>query len=1437
MMNRKSNGNRLGVAYTFVLVTGLLLSAWGFQQGAPSVYGHSNAPHVPEQPDNVACRPQDGKADRVRVSWDDTNEGEAEYHVYRKAVDADEWGDPVATVSDGTSWIDENAGGDVYHYRVTADDGDETTPGADQTCREPLLLDSAEGNYRMYYRLTECPDHDGKSVCTENINVDGNNKHAQQILDDSEDYRAELMELGFNDPGFFNNEKPFPLDFFPCNNGCANGDGIQYPPDNFLGTDYNPDTGGGEDYEVFVIAHEIFHKVQGSHGGGGADPFYKWLIEGQARSIEDKVCIFETAAQCEIWDEQVNQWYVGQVNSYLGKTEISLMEQSYDAALFWTYVVEQFADTMTVEPDYGMDVLLRYWQQNEENKDNGNAKDGIETLNDTLEQKIGSSRRFKDIFQDFAVAVYAKDLVSINDASNMQIYNFIDEENCPTCAYNKVKLTVDDTIDPDESILGTEAVDAWGMRYFELDLNPAVPSVHIKVEALAGTPHALYYHVLAIKNNDIVEQWSDEGDEFELSVFNIDPVYDRLVLVVAGMEHNVNFNYGFNLADGLFINTPNAQFQAQAGEATSPKKIMIQLEVVGPDQSPLEGIDTSQFSITVGSTVVNPPVNVGDNAIVASTYNAGKYWLVVRAPDSPGCTTCDLTVAYGPYTDTEADAIVYGDDPDTDNMIIIDRSGSMEGNKIEAAKNAAALYVDSYDVGDRIGVTSYNDAPQNEFSLTGWNNTTREQAQQAIQDLDDPDGATAIGAALRDGMERLVAQDSPNPAWSMVLLSDGQDTVEDTADHIPEFIEEYDARDDAGDQVPIIHVVAIGDDADGVALQQVTDEANGLFQWLPESSGLMGASIGAAQQTLFPLDLSEIYRVFAETVIGEQQIYAAKGDIVDAQSEVHTLTVDGGASQLVVSYAYVYTGIGIPWTIKIRQPDDSQIGPPTLVGDQHLVWRIPAPQQGDWTVTVSPIIPGVTAASTDQNPRTDFLVEASLISDLTMNVFLGLPIEDRIASRPMPILVSLTDIAAITGATVQATSIRTGEVVTLFDDGQHGDGAANDGFYGGLIKQTHQAGGYSVIVDADGTSQLSGDFDRRARVAFYMADAPDGDGDRLPDWWEGDCMDPTVVDYDEDPDNDDLINADEFVNQTDPCDPDTDDGGESDGSEVRRGNDPLLPSDDFNRPPRLKAWAGAGKVTVYVSIPDVSSKLTIYRATSVDGPFSVVNNGVEGNYWVDTRVGNGKTYCYRATAAGRATSGPSNISCATPNSDPYPPHGVITLQPGVTEPLPTTAKLILDGEDDPATEEHAPFDGALLDTEATESGVVEMQISNRADFTDVKWEPYATTKEWAFAPNEHGQATVYARFRDGAGNVSDVASLVVMVEMESVPVATETPVPTDTPVATSTPVPVDTPVTTATPTSTPRVTDTPVPSNTPQPTSTPLPPDSRVNVLLPFVAR
>ena len=1362
------------------LALGLLLAIAVGQR--TSVAEVAASPLALETPTEVVCRPHEGKPDQVRVEWKDANGGAAEYVVYRQQVGNNTWNElgVVTEPNSNGEWglVAANASNTtVYRYTVTARDEDEETGKglAGSTCREPLNLLSDQGNYRIFYRLQECPDYEGKPVCTENVNLDGKNKHAAQVLGTSEAYRSTFMSYSFDDPAVFNDAKPFPLDFFPCNNGCANGDGVQYPPAQFEKADYDPATGTGHDYKVFIAGHEIFHKVQGVYGGGGADPYYKWLIEGQARAMEDKSCIFDNAAHCTVWDTVAPKYWLGQAKAYLGKPEFGLLEQSYNAGLFWAYVMEQFG-SVKVSPQYGVDFLVDYWEQNRENMNDGNAKDGIGTLNDTLQKKIGTSKRFKDIFQDFAVANYAKDYITEPAPAALEKYYYVDEKKCPTCGYGPVKRTVAQALAVDGSIFGLSGMDAWGARYFEIDPHPSIPVVNIEVNTLPGTPYTLYYHVLALKNGAIANQWSHTGKNFNLSVYNIDPVYDRIALIVASHDHQTNFEYGFNLTDGLYLLAPTDQFPAQAGEFASPKKFTIQLQVMGKDNKPVAGINPNDFVITVGNKTIHPPANEEDSALVASTYLGGQYWLVVRAPSDPGCTQCDLTVAYTEYSDTMPNAVVYGPQPSVDNMLIIDRSGSMLGGKIAAAKSAAKVYIDSYDTGDRMGIISYNDQTTTEFDLTGWTATTRQQAHDSIDNMADPDGLTANGKGLRDGMQKLIDQASPNPAWAMVLLSDGEDTVADENDHIPAFVNEYNARKKAKDQVPVIHVVAVGDDADGVALERVTQASGGLFQWLPDTNSVMAAAVGAPAQTPLPLELAEVYRVFAESVTNEQQVYAATDVIDSAQSKTHLVQVDSGASEAIFTIALEYEGFGIPTNVRIFRPDNTQLGPPTLSANRHLFWRVPAPQGGQWRVEVSPIIPGAVASaapSGDVPSRTLFLVEAAVKSDLAMQVFLGLPPDERLAGKPMPLLVLLADVAPLTGATVTARVERTGEQRTLFDSGQHGDGAANDGFYGGLLKNTNQAGGYTVIVDAEGVSPLNGPYTRRARVSFFMGQAPDRDNDGLPDWWEEQypCMDPDTPDRDKDPDNDGLINAGEFAHKTNPCDPDTDGGGESDGSEVARGADPLVPDDDNARPPRPNVWPGVGRVFLRLTLDEGETHVDILRAPTREGPFTlhVADLELPDGRYEDTDVTNGERYCYRVVTKGRADSVPSDVICATPSRDPHPPHGEVALSWPPLEPAPRTVTLLIDASDDPAQEEHMPYDGEFLTRNAEQSGVVEMMVSNRADFLDAEWEPYGESKEWTFEPDDRGIGTVFLLFRDAAGNVSDVVALSVPISDDAQP--------------------------------------------------------------------
>ncbi|MCA9428607.1 MAG: hypothetical protein KC994_26250, partial [Candidatus Omnitrophica bacterium] len=89
----------------------------------------------------------------------------------------------------------------------------------------------------------------------------------------------------------------------------------------------------------------------------------------------------------------------------------------------------------------------------------------------------------------------------------------------------------------------------------------------------------------------------------------------------------------------------------------------------------------------------------------------------------------------------------------------------------------------------------------------------------------------------------------------------------------------------------------------------------------------------------------------------------------------------------------------------------------------------------------------------------------------------------------------------------------------------------------------------------------------------------------------------------------------------------------------------------------------------------------------------------------------------------------------------------------------------------------------------------DMMISNLSDGSDGVWEPFAESVEnWPLIPNQSDIATVYAKFRDNEGCVSDLySSSIRIVEATMTPTNTETPTatPTNTPTATPSETPCD----------------------------------------------
>ena len=169
-----------------------------------------------------------------------------------------------------------------------------------------------------------------------------------------------------------------------------------------------------------------------------------------------------------------------------------------------------------------------------------------------------------------------------------------------------------------------------------------------------------------------------------------------------------------------------------------------------------------------------------------------------------------------------------------DVVLVIDRSGSMAGQKLTDAKAAAKTFIDEMDsFSDRSGLVSFD----------GWNflfwsdpdavleqNLTFDKAAvKAKIDALDANGGTAMGTGIQFANDHLQQKGRGSTIWAEVVLSDGLWN---------RGINPITAANDAKSKGIVIYGVGLGSDADNATMQQVADITGGKYFWAPDGSKL-----------------------------------------------------------------------------------------------------------------------------------------------------------------------------------------------------------------------------------------------------------------------------------------------------------------------------------------------------------------------------------------------------------------------------------------------------------------------------------------------------------------------------------------------------------------------------------------------------------------------
>ena len=1126
--------------------------------------------------------------------------------------------------ADLTRFRDSSCGEDDRSVDVDVDgDGEKDRTVTFEMCYlRKFDIDGEEKKIVVYYTLNQ-------SLASDNLrdlDTDGDgivdlssNEIAESIADWTQLAWMSYHGSGFGDPKDKNEFEVFVFDHPFAGGWCCTSNRYELDAPSIIYDFVDPNSHSLKAKET--VFHEMWHAVEWTNKGN-------WISEGTAVTMPDSSNILLDLLQ--------NSGYQSLTNEYLtARKSESLTTVDYHAGLWWKYYMEQVG-TITTEPNRGVDAMRLFWQNLE--------TDGLTTL-DNIIQSQGDGRSLETIWIDFTVANYAKELMNPNLPEK---YRYQDELQTGAADYPPITLDFNQALSNNSNLFGNGTVAPWAARYYQFRPDASVP--FISLEFRQDTAVRVAYTLLLIKNGEMVHQEEKIGRDFVWAQNNED--YDKVIVIVTGLAEFANYRYTLNASQpSLKILNPLTNRQAVAGPHDAPEKILIKAEILSPigGGTPVEGLDFDNFEITIG----NQQVQSGQR--ISHGYIQGQYWFVVLPPAQTSNRSYDLSVTYTPspiLSETQMDAVNYVERADFENMLVIDRSGSMnDWAKIYAAKDAASLYVDSWGEGDAIGVISYNENATVDLSLREWNDSNRNQALNTIESLVAA-GNTSIGDGLIIGMEQLIERGSdPGPGWAMILLSDGLETAEP---YIDEFMTQYYARRDNGEKLPQIHTVALGPDADRAKLEWIASETQGTYHYasipvaareqyqnLQNNLELYAPTsvetIESDQQTMFG-DLAEIYRVIAERETYTQQIHSMREYVPIFDSSTQTINVEKGASEAVF-VLYSTDGWHLEGLFKLIRPDGTEVISSTLADTKHRVWRIPSPMSGEWTLTLEPIC--------KYSCSTNFLIEASLKSDLTMEVFLGTHPQNRYIGQAIPILATLSQSEPVLNAIVEAEVTNPENqtlTIPLFDDGFHGDGEANDGFYGNIFYETAKEGGYVAIIHAEGSTEFSGDFNRRLRVSFNMKAHEDDDRDGLPNWWEDAYgTDPNSPDENSDPDGDGVSNIEEFEQGTYPLDSDSDDGGENDGSESANGTDPFDSEDDqipcildfqaFNRLYEPEGIVNPQASVLRFSVNPKHHHFILWRAEDESGPWLIINDNVPPTgLYIDDDLILDKRYYYRIQA-------------------------------------------------------------------------------------------------------------------------------------------------------------------------------------------------------------
>jgi uncharacterized protein YegL len=168
-----------------------------------------------------------------------------------------------------------------------------------------------------------------------------------------------------------------------------------------------------------------------------------------------------------------------------------------------------------------------------------------------------------------------------------------------------------------------------------------------------------------------------------------------------------------------------------------------------------------------------------------------------------------------------------------DTAMVIDKSGSMSGDKIDDAKAAANALLTLTNELDRVALITFSSSVSVDYELAIMNSTNKEDLEDEIDDIS-VSGQTNIYDAILEANDLLTDSPRQNVPLTQVLLTDG-------AHNSPTTLPDSDFEDlaeDTRDQGITIFTIGLGVDANQERLEMIANITGGVFFYAPTSDDL-----------------------------------------------------------------------------------------------------------------------------------------------------------------------------------------------------------------------------------------------------------------------------------------------------------------------------------------------------------------------------------------------------------------------------------------------------------------------------------------------------------------------------------------------------------------------------------------------------------------------